>query len=266
MCGGAARHLVEPWTGGMPARAGAGTPGGCPRPRRVRRGPWRTGRGRAQETLQESGSAHRADRWHRHTCRGAASRPRWHDPATIPRTAVPSSDASPSTRDVRPVLFGDAESLVHPRVPRSRDRSGPDSQSHEELLSVGPTRCVRGHWYIRGSGAIRSTARADHHDFSAAADRRASERAWSAKRRKPREPLLSLPRGRRSAARGGHAHGGEVTGRRAGPREGGGPSGSSSPSGILLGRDRSAAPPSSRSPRRPCCSCRCSPPDTGAGD
>jgi hypothetical protein len=126
----------------MPARAGAGTRGGRRRPRRMRRGRWRTGRGRAQETLQMSGSAHRADRWHRHVCRGAASQPRWSDPATISRTAVPSPDASPSTRDVRPVLSGDAESPVHLRVPGSRDCSGPDGQSHEELLvSARPGVC-----------------------------------------------------------------------------------------------------------------------------
>ena len=94
----------------------------------------------------------------------------------------------------------------------SRDCSGPDGQSHEELLQVGPTRCVRGHWYIRGSGAIRSRAQAGHRDFF---DHHRStgvraEQAWSAKQPNRGSPLSLLSSGRLQLEEG-HAHGGEWT-------------------------------------------------------
>ena len=86
--------------------------------------------------------------------------------------------------------------------------------------SVGLTRCVRGHWYIRGSGAIRSRARAERRPFSTPpVDGRPGRASPIGEATEPREPPLSLPGSGRLAARGGHAHGGEVTGRSAGPRE-----------------------------------------------
>ncbi len=103
---------------------------------------------------------------------------------------------------------------------QGRDCSGPDSQSHEEFLQCRPDQVCPGSLVHTGlrchpfKGAGRAPS------FFDPTGRRASGPSQPDRRSDRTEGTpLSLPSSGRLAARGGHAHGGEVTGRSAGPRE-----------------------------------------------
>ena len=113
---------------------------------------------------------------------------------------------------------------------QSRDRSGPGGQSHEELLQCRPGQVCPGSLVHTGLRCHPFKGAAKHPVFFDPTDRRASGPSKPGRRSDRTEGApWAFPVAGAWQLAGGHAHGGEVTGRSAGPGRRDGLSGTSPP-------------------------------------